>query len=168
MPNTVASIVINGSITATTHIIGISSNPGGGSIIASADVPTGTTMTAVWTTSGTNFSSNPVMAIYTVDDALLVSTTPSTASAGNTSSVTTLVSSSYTQTTGGFVVYGSGLGGGGGATWGIAGFTTDGGGGTANSQIFGHISVGSTSTGTSTCNWTTARTFDGLAIAAWR
>lgn len=173
IPNTITSIVINGSISPTIHTAPASSiggNPGGGTIIFSADIPTGTTASIVWTAVA-SFSSAPVLLTYSVDDALLVSTTPSVGMAISSASVSALTTGSYTQTVGGFAIFGAGLGGGtgGNAGWGISGFTNNFGGGTSNAQAVGSLtSIGSTVTGTSAISWTTAHSFVGGAVAAWR
>jgi hypothetical protein len=153
-----------GGISATVHVTTSTSN--GDAAIFSADVPTGTTATIVVTQGGTAFS--PVVGgIYSVDDALLVSTTPSTSSA-NTAGATSLTTGSFTETSGGFVVAANNLiGAAGGTGTSIAGFTADGFGGAGNKEYLGSLtSIGSTASVTVTSNWTTSGA-GGLAVAAW-
>ncbi|WP_154072526.1 hypothetical protein [Bradyrhizobium erythrophlei] len=158
------SVVINGTITATIHVL---ENTNEGVAIASADVPTGTTADVVVTAAGTFFAT-VVISAYTVDDALLVSTTPSTAQ-GTTASGASITTGSFTETAGGFVIATNSLAGAaGGSGTAISGFTTDALGGSGNKEYSGHLSpIVSTATGPVTSNWTTLQA-GGLAVAAWR
>ena len=66
----IASVTIGG-VSATIHV---QNGAQTGTAIVSADVPTGTAATVVITEGGTIFL-QPVLGVYTVDDALLISTT---------------------------------------------------------------------------------------------
>src|SRR3954454_19636395 len=90
-------------MSAMIHFAGVAAGTNPGVAIFSADVPTGTTATITVTLTGNAFVS-PALGIYSVDDALLVSTTPSVGASNTAPSVTSLASSSFTQTAGGFVV----------------------------------------------------------------
>jgi hypothetical protein len=155
-----------GGITATVHAQVNQSSGGPGAYIFSADVPTGTTATVVVTFASSIFADLHI-SIYTVDDALLVSTTPQTGTGSTGSSVLTLSTSSFTESTGGFTVAGGATG----ATvsaLGITGYTTDFGGGSSN-QIDGNLSsIGSTGSVTATLAWTTTSATAAIAAASWR
>lgn len=132
--------------------------------IFSADVPTGTTATIVATYNNT-ISAAIVLCTYSVDDAKLISTTPSVGTAVAAGSVTTLTTSSFTQTTGGFIVGAAGYGGG-VSSQSITGYSADFTGGQSIQAHFAPVvATGST---TATTNWTTAQSLDVLVVAAWR
>jgi hypothetical protein len=132
--------------------------------IASVDVPTGTTATIV-ATFGSNIFSVPRADTYSVDDALLLSTTPNTGS-GTGAATTSITTSAYNQTSGGFVIAAGTIDT---APTGlvVTGFTTDFGGGTAR-----NISASLTSglvTGSSIATMTWAGSASGgLVATAWR
>lgn len=157
--SSLTSVTIGG-ISATVHITSFSN---GWTAIASADVPTGTTATIV-ATFGSNIFATPVADTYSVDDALLLSTTPSTGSGSAGSSPVT--TSSYSQTSGGFVIAagtidtaGTGLV--------VTGFTTDFGGGAAR-NIAAKLTTGLvTGSTTASMAWTGAAS-GALVVSAWR
>lgn len=161
---TLSSVVING-VTATIH-----TQAGGGgtpafAAVVSADVPTGTTGVTVTTTFTNSLFAGVVAGIYSVDDALLVSTTPSS-NTGTGSAVSSISTGSFTETAGGFIVAAAALG-----TvpsgFAITGYTTDALGG-ANQGIVSHLaSVASTGSTTATATWTNSSNAT-IAAAAWR
>jgi hypothetical protein len=76
---TLGAVVING-VTATNHVLATGGNEW--AAIVSADVPTGTTnQTVTVTATGGSVFGTPTLYVYAVDDALMISTTPSTGSA---------------------------------------------------------------------------------------
>lgn len=154
-----------GGISATIHA---QDGSQAGVAIASANVPTGTTATISVTQAAGTIFLTPTITIYSVDDALLVSTTPSTAT-GSTAAASSVASASFTETAGGFVIVVVGAQGPfGGTGCSISGCTTDGFGGAGNSEYYGsRASVSSTVTGPITANWTTPAAAS-IAVAAWR
>jgi hypothetical protein len=162
------NVSING-ISATIHIESTAGAENGGeghSFIASLPVPTGTTADITLTIAGGIFSSH-VLGIYTVDDALLVSTTPSVGSNFTTSAVTTLTTSSFTQTAGGFVIAVGSLSTAPASGLAITGYTTNQFGG-ANSVILASLtSIGSTGSAMATANWVSSLS-GNICAAAWQ
>jgi hypothetical protein len=157
-----------GGITATQHVISASSAASPIAAIYSADVPAGTTNQTVAVTfnAGSVFG-GPTIAIYTVDDALLASTTPTGTGQNFTgSSLTSLTTGSFNQSAGGFAVGYSKLGGSSGGGFVITGYTTDAFGG-GNADVAGHLAVGSTGSTTATSTWTAPQSAS-IAVAAWR
>lgn len=156
-----------GGIAATIHI---ATSTGGNDVaIASADVPTGTTANIVLTAGGTWFAT-PILGIYSVDDALMVSTTPSVAS-GNNSGTSVTTSASFTQTSGGFVVAGVALdNNAGGSGISISGYTNNAFGTSGDSGSLSSLEpVPSTVTATASASWAGGTSQGGtLAVAAWR
>ena len=154
------SAPVNGAIHVQQNFNGTTGQPF--AAIFSADIATGTTATIAITFANSLFNDQQ-LAVYSVDDALLLSTTPNTGSGvGSTTSATT---SSFTQTNGGFTLAGSGTGVG---TTGLAitGYTTDQGGG-AGLNIMSHLSVSSTGSTTASAAWTTSA--NAVVVAAsWR
>lgn len=160
---TMNSATING-VSATIHDqVELGSGPF--AAILSADVPTGTTgVTITMTFSGSVFGGGAT-AIYSVDDALLVSTTPSTGK-NTASAVTTVSTTAITQSVGGFVVTTAGLN----ITptgFAVTGQTTDAFGG-ANRNINTHLApIASGGSLAVVSTWTNASNI-AIVAAAWR
>lgn len=162
-----SSVLVNGTITPTQHC---SIDSGGGAnatAVFSADIPTGTTANIVITQGSTAFSP-VIVAIYTVDDALLVSTTPSSAT-GFTAGAASITTSNITQQTGGFTVAAVQLAGtAGGTGTAISGFTNDALGTSGSSNaIASTTSIASPSTSPLTANYTTSQA-GSLCASSWR
>lgn len=155
-----------GGISATVHAAVNVASGSPGAAIFSANVPTGTTATIIATFPNTVFA-DCTFATYSVDDALLSSTTPSAGSNTSSPSVNSLATSSFTQTTGGFTVAGCGIGGASGGGLAVSGYTTDALGG-ATDRVLSHLSsIGSTGSVTATATWTTTLSA-AIAAASWR
>jgi hypothetical protein len=166
-PSAISSFTINGSAPVNGNIHVQQSQAGSGTPFAaifSADIATGTTATIAVTYNSSVFNTHS-LAIYSVDDALLVSTTP-TFGSQQTAGATTLATSSFTQNTGGFTV--STIGFGAGVTSpSISGYTTDQTTGPPNTLSAHLSSIASTGSVTATANWTTS-TSAAIVAASWR
>ena len=160
----ISSVLINGSITPTIHVQQSEGSGFAFSAIFSADIPTGTTAT-IAVTYNSSIANDQNMTAYSVDDALMVSTTPNTGSATSTSA-TSLSTSSFNQSTGGFTIAAGG--------WdtsvtsiGFTGYTTDvfcGSGNICNAHL---SSISSSGSAVATATWTgTAGT--AIVAASWR
>jgi hypothetical protein len=129
-----------------------------------ADIPTGTTATIALTYNSSVFN-DQTLTVYSVDDALLVSTTPNTGN-GTASAATTASTSSLTQTAGGFTLAGAGTSTG-VTSLAVTGYTTDQNGGTGN-VITAHLAlVSSTGSAAATATWSTSASA-AIVVASWR
>jgi hypothetical protein len=164
-PTSISSISINsGAITPTIHLQVSQAASGPFSSIFSADIPTGTTAT-IAVTFASNIFSDQQLAAYSVDDALMNSTTPNTGSV-TTAGATSVTTTSFNQGAGGFTIACGGLGTNGSGSA-ITGYTTDAFGGSTN-VIGAHLSPISSS-GSASAAWSyTTNTTAALAAASWR
>jgi hypothetical protein len=158
---TLNSLIINGTTTATQHLF---SNTRVGIAIYSANVPTGSTMDFVLTQQNTFFAAT-FAAFYTVDDAKLISTTPTTG-LNSAATGTSITSASFTQTINGVTV----LAVNGDNLWGsavtVSGFTLDD-GGNGTRRYFGHQTVPATVTAGISASWLNAVNSE-IGAASWR
>lgn len=163
---TLVSGTINGvSVTIHAQTAGTAALPS--CAIVSADVATGnTSQTVTMTYNGTLFSS-AFLGVYTVDDALLVSTIPSTGTNTIPSTTTTLSTSSFTQTAGGFTIAGMDLASA-NTLLAMTGYTNDAGGGTT-AVIESHLApVATTGSTTATATWGSNQANGCIIAASWR
>jgi hypothetical protein len=161
----ISSVLINGSISATVHVQALQATNGPFVAIFSADIPTGTTATVAVTYNST-VANGQYMAAYSVDDAKLVSTTPSTGSATG-AATTTLTTSSFTQGAGGFTIAAGGTSANPASGYAFTGYTTDAWGGSVE-FIFAHLgSIGSSGSTTATATWVSSLN-GAIAAASWR
>jgi hypothetical protein len=165
-PSSIASFTVNGGapVNGAIHVQQQNGASGPFAAIFSADIATGTTAT-IAVTYNTSVFNDQNLAVYSVDDALLVSTTPNTG-AGTASAATSSATSSFTQTTGGFTVAGEGMSTS-VTTLAITGYTTNQNGGSSNVITSSLTSIASTGSVTAASTWATSASA-AIVAASWR
>lgn len=166
------NVKING-VSATIHVAAWANSTGNdpGCAIASLPLAAGTTANIEVTYGGLAFTP-PGIGIYTVDDALLVSTAPSTpaGSAIATSSVSNITTSSFTEAVGGFTIACTSLETSGNTALAMTspGYSPDDFGGTNRALLASKTSISSAGSATAASSWATITNTAAAVAASWR